>query len=322
LALFVYLIVKIKYENKIYIPIAAGLVTLLLPTIFLNSAAWGQCDAIYTTFGLGAIYFLLRKRYMWAFLFLGLSFSFKLQAVFLFPLVFVLVFNGELSFKSLKYIVLTPITYFVLLIPALIAGRPLSDLLQIYLNQGQRYAILTALAPNIYAWLSTNVAGANSYGHAMIFLTGAAVLIISFLVLTSRKKMSNEICINLSLFFVILLPFLLPAMHERYFYLADIFSLAYAFYRPKFFFVAIIVEITSFLCYAPYLMNNGEQIIPLGVLSFFTLISCSIVAYDLVKQLFPGNTIKDERLLTFPQVISDDIPTSPMIVVKKDTVLH
>jgi Gpi18-like mannosyltransferase len=322
LTLFVYLTVKVKYENKIYIPIAAGLITLLLPTIFLNSAAWGQSDVIYTSFDLGAVYFFLRKRYAWGFLFLGLSFSFKLQAIFLFPLVFVLVSNGEISFKSLKYIVLMPITYFVLLIPAMIAGRSLNDLLHIYLNQSLRPAGLTGLAPTIYAWFSLNAAGGNPYAHAMIVLACAIVLMVSFLVLISHKKISSAICINLSLLFVILLPFLLPAMHERYFYLADVFSLVYAFYRPKFFFVAIIVEVTSFLCYIPYLANDGEQIVPLSILSFFTLVSSSIVAFDLIKQLFIEDTLEEEKPLTLLQTTSDDAPTNPILVAEKDTVLH
>jgi len=314
LALFVYLTVRVKYAKNISVAIAAGLVTLLLPTIFLNSAAWGQCDSIYTAFALGAVYFILRKRYAWGFVFLGLSFSFKLQVIFLFPLVFVLAFNGDISFKSLKYIVLTPITFFVLLMPAMIAGRSFNDLLSTYLNQIQRPAILTALAPTIYAWFSTHVAtaDASAYSHATTLLAGAVVLIVSFLVLTSRKAISGELCITLSLLFVTLLPFLLPAMHERYFYLADVFSLIYAFYRPKLFFVAIIVEVTSLLCYLPYLANNGEQIIPLNVLAFFTLISCSIVAYDLVKQLFPGNTVQEEEPMTCAQTTPDEVPRDPI----------
>jgi Gpi18-like mannosyltransferase len=314
LASFVYLIVKVKYEKKIVVPIAAGLVTLLLPTIFLNSAAWGQCDSIYTSFGLGAVYFFLRKRYAWGFIFLGLSFSFKLQAIFLFPLVFVLAFNRDIPFKSLKAIILIPITYFALLVPALIAGRPLNDLLLTYLDQTQRPAILTGLAPTIYAWFSTNVADARAYGHAMTLLACAVVLMMSFLALISRRKIVGETCITLSLLFVTLLPFLLPAMHERYFYLADIFSLIYAFYRPKFFFVAIIVEVTSFLCYIPYLANNGGQIVPLSVLAFFTLISCSIVTYDLVKQLFSGNTIQEEKRVEFAQTTPNDEPAHPIPV--------
>lgn len=322
LAFFVYLTVKLKYANNLYVPVAAGLITLLLPTVFLNSAAWGQCDSIYTAFGLGAVYFFLRKRYAWGFIFLGLSFSFKLQAIFLFPLVFVLICNREISFKSLKALVLIPITYFVLLIPAMVVGRSLSNLLHIYLNQSQEYTALTLSAPTIYAWLSPNATDAGAYDHTMTLLAGAAVLIISLLVVTSHKKISNEICVNLSLLFVILIPFLLPSMHERYFYLADIFSLVYAFYRPKFFFTAITVEVTSLLCYTPFLINNGNQVVPLSVLAFFTLTSCSVVVYDLATQLFSGNIINEGKLLAFLQTTPNDVPTSPIPNRETDGDLH
>ena len=59
---------------------------LFLPTVFLNSACWGQADAIYTAFILISILCLFKKKYAWAFIFLGISFSFKLQFIFILPL--------------------------------------------------------------------------------------------------------------------------------------------------------------------------------------------------------------------------------------------
>src|SRR5437588_1905225 len=44
LALFVYLIVRLKYKRS-YAAMGAVLVLLFAPTIFINSSAWGQCDA-------------------------------------------------------------------------------------------------------------------------------------------------------------------------------------------------------------------------------------------------------------------------------------
>ena len=40
---------------------------LLLPTVVLNSAYWGQCDSIYTVFVFWAIWFLYKQRYQSAF---------------------------------------------------------------------------------------------------------------------------------------------------------------------------------------------------------------------------------------------------------------
>ena len=81
LALFTYLILNQHYKHS-YIPIIGTLVVLFAPTIFINSAAWGQADATYAAFCLGSLYFFLKDRPGWACTFFALAISFKLQAVF------------------------------------------------------------------------------------------------------------------------------------------------------------------------------------------------------------------------------------------------
>src|SRR5438477_4386640 len=79
---------------------------------------------------------------------------------------------------------------------------------------------------------------------------------IKSVVLHSRKKMTSVRIIRLSFLFSLLLPFFLPIMHDRYFYLADVLSIAYSFYVPKRFYLAIITPLTSFLSYMPFLFGN------------------------------------------------------------------
>ena len=59
---------------------------LLLPVTYLNSAAWAQCDSIYTAFVIMALYFLYDRKYIAAYLLLGISLAFKLQMIFILPL--------------------------------------------------------------------------------------------------------------------------------------------------------------------------------------------------------------------------------------------
>ena len=51
---------------------------LIIPTVMLNSGMWGQCDSIYTTFVILALYFLVKEKYSLSFIMLGISFAFKL----------------------------------------------------------------------------------------------------------------------------------------------------------------------------------------------------------------------------------------------------
>lgn len=65
--------------------------------MILNLSVWGQCDSIYVTFVIWTIYFLYKEKYRKAFIFLGIAFAFKLQAVFIMPIVFYMYFTKKNS---------------------------------------------------------------------------------------------------------------------------------------------------------------------------------------------------------------------------------
>lgn len=59
---------------------------------------------------------------------------------------------------------------------------------------------------------------------------------------------------------VILVPYLLPGMHERYFCLADVLSVIAAFHLPRrLWYVPILVQISSFGSYLQYLSTQGDM---------------------------------------------------------------
>ena len=59
---------------------------LLLPTVVMNSAFWGQSDSIYTFFLLWSVWFLYKESLSLSFFLLGCALAFKLQSILLFPL--------------------------------------------------------------------------------------------------------------------------------------------------------------------------------------------------------------------------------------------
>ena len=63
---------------------------LLAPTVFVDSALWGQTDSIYTSMLVASIYFAIRRRPILSLFFFSVALSFKLQAIFRFPLFIVL----------------------------------------------------------------------------------------------------------------------------------------------------------------------------------------------------------------------------------------
>src|SRR2546429_6034452 len=192
LALFTYLIVRLKYE-KSSISIIAALLILFTPTVFINSAFWGQSDSIYASLSLGGLYFLLRKQPFWAFLFFGLAISFKLQAIFLFPLLFVLLITKQIH---IKYFMIIPVVYLISILPAYLLGRDLIDLLKIYYMQMNKYPWLTLSAPNIFQWIPPTPF--DLWSNVGILLALSAVAILSLLVLASRRKITNAIMLKLA----------------------------------------------------------------------------------------------------------------------------
>jgi len=86
-AYLVFRIVKLQAQKE-YLPLAAAALFLCLPTVALNSSAWGQADSIYAFFILASLFYLLQDKPLPALILFGVAFAFKAQAVFLLPFLF------------------------------------------------------------------------------------------------------------------------------------------------------------------------------------------------------------------------------------------
>ena len=94
------------------------------------------------------------------------------------------------------------------------------------------------------------------------------------------------VLLKVVLVFVLAIPFLLPEMHEHYFYLVDVISIVAALYFPRTFYIAVGIQLCSLLSYASYLLNT--QIIALTYVAFIVLVLVIITTADLVFTLYPG----------------------------------
>ncbi|MFB9682770.1 hypothetical protein [Amycolatopsis plumensis] len=258
-AFFVYRIVALKHPSR-WIAAAAAFTVFMLPTVVINSAMWAQGDAIYTAFSVGAVYFLLRKRPWWACVFFGLALAFKLQAIFLFPLLLVMVLLGRVPWRALVAI---PVVYLALDVPALLAGASPGKLLTVYLNQTGIYPQLTLSAPNIWQFFRGEH-GMEAMKTPAVLLTALLIFTLCLLVVLSRVELTDTRILVIGAISAILVPFVLPSMHERYFYLADVLTLVLAFYLPRqLWYLPIIVEFCSLMCYLPnifFAKEGGEPV--------------------------------------------------------------
>ena len=268
-AFFIMKIVSMKYKNENLVYFSFGLV-LFLPTVIFNGSVWAQCDIIFTSFVIGFIYYILCEKPITSIIFYGIALSFKLQAIFLFPLLGILLFKKRIK---IYHLILIPLCYLVLSIPSLIVGRPLKDILLTYINQSSEYKNLTYNAPSIYQWIPSKFNDIPPVGYIGILITFLVVISIIYVSVRYIKVIKYENIIEISLLLTVIVPFLLPRMHERYFFMADIISLLYAFCFPKKFYIAIIIPIVSLLCYLPFLYNTGTDfIIDLSMVLFIIII--------------------------------------------------
>lgn len=257
---FILKIVWLKYPRS-SIPWLAAAIGFTLPTVILNSTYWGQCDSIYTSFLLGCLFFILTDRPLWGVAFFAVAFAFKLQAVFLAPFLVLYTLRNKIPWFSAF---LVPIIYGVISLPAIIVGRDWWDVLTIYLHQTDKFPKWSSTTPTMYLLLQGKLDLTPTLNLVTVGLAGSIILIWIWLAWRKKEKDNHNSISLAGLASVALVPFILPRMHQRYFYPQDVFSLVVAFFFPELWFLPILSQIISVIAYGPFLFNTSFKISLLG----------------------------------------------------------
>lgn len=238
--------------------IVAFFVTLLLPTVLLNGSYWGQCDSIYVAFSLLGLDYALRNKPTVSMIMFACSFAFKLQAVFILPIIVVLLIRKKYQWWHL---LVFPVTYIVLILPAVLAGFPIMDAITLYFDQADTVGTgLNYNSPSVFSLIPT-VPNIDFTGKLGIVAAFVIVVIVYVLELTLKPR-SNRSLLGVALVFSIAIPFLLPHMHERYFFMADTLALTVALISPGYFVLPLLSQFASLLGYHAYL--RGYYLYPMS----------------------------------------------------------
>ena len=262
------LVKEIIPKNKKFYAFLTYCTILFLPTVILNSAMWGQCDSIYTSFVILSLLYLIKEKYVPSFIFLGVAFSFKLQFIFILPL-YVVLYVVRKKYSILHFL-LIPLTNMVMCIPAFIAGKPLKELIFVYFNQTSEYTSPVLNFSNLYNYLPLNN---NKFG---IILAAFICAMMLFYIIYKKVKFDNMKIITLGLWFALIMTFVLPSMHERYNFVGDILLVIYfMLYKENlllltFNFICTVVNYSSFLFNVSYNLNIPFAIINTVILCYFT----------------------------------------------------
>lgn len=228
------------------------LAVLFLPTVVINGAYWAQCDSIYAFFGLFALYLGLRGRGCASMISLAACFAFKLQAVFIIPVFFILLLAKKIRWREL---LVFPAAYIVFMLPALIAGRPFIETMTLYFAQaGTVGDAMNYNAPSLTSMFRWS---GSTESRSMLLIAAAFALVLASYVFAAvkRRALDDTVILGFALLLAMGIPYLLPHMHDRYFFISGVLAFVLAFRDRRFFPVPLLAELASLHCYYAYFVR-------------------------------------------------------------------
>jgi hypothetical protein len=96
--------------------------------------------------------------------------------------------------------------------------------------------------------------------------------------------------VRLAYLFAVIIPFLLPKMHDRYYYMADILAVALFFYDKRRWYVPAVTVISSYTGYVYFIMFRLE-VVDLRYAAIAMFVVIMIVLRDYIISL-RGDIIK------------------------------
>ncbi len=242
-------------KNKVKAVLAYAVV-LALPTVVMNASLWGQCDAMYTSLLVLCACLWARDKRSWAMAAFGVALAVKLQAVFLLPALLVFVLCGHLRMRQL---LVAPAAWVLAFLPAIIAGGwDWGRLLGAYSMQTGEYEYqdLAMNVQNLSSWLADlpkwNI---EMFTSAVLVCAVLALGCVAFYAWNRKNSWSRKSEWLLMLFMLCFVPYILPRMHERYFFAAEIGLLVYALVNPRRWYLPVLMQFVSIPNYLAFLRN-------------------------------------------------------------------
>lgn len=260
----------------------AAIVYMYLPSVWLNSAMWGQCDVFWVGCCIASLFCFLKEKPNWGMFWFGLAFAFKQQALFFSPVILLLLWVGKAKWWQVLWV---PAIYLATCVPCLIAGRDLASLLTVYFDQGANQETWSYSAPNFYILIRH-----LTFNQSIVLLIMAILAIFTiflcwrmakrYRLLTSAEQ--TRLALLFTCFCACFYPFALPCMHERYFYLCVISTLiaAFVFYDNKWLWIAAVcIEIASFSTdYLVLSFRTANLCLMLSTVPFATVAMVTLIA--------------------------------------------
>ena len=303
-AVAIYLILFHILKDKVKASIGYC-IFLVLPAQFVNSAVWGNCDSVYACFFLYAIYFILKRKDYLVWFFFGLALSLKMQAVFILPFLVYLCLSRRLKFYPIVMAVLAIMLSFL---PSYCCGASFTQPFTYFSKQINGYTNVTLGCANFWKFFGiTNMdSSSEPFNKASTWI---GLLLITFfcgLVYLRKIRLTDKNIVYVATFLISIVPYFLPHMHERYFYILDVMVVLYSLLsKKKRHYFILLMQLSSLIAYyhymtgfSTYFINSwGEDSVTIAAI--INTVILGIVFYDLMKldhdQLHSGKTGKEGK---------------------------
>ena len=177
-----------------------------------------------------------------------------------------------------------PLAYAVTCIPALLLGKPLRDILGVYVGQTQEGAgALNYNCASIFSMVPYGTQIDEAFGARLGILAAfALVLLLLVLAFLFGDRLDDGALLFFGITLTLGVPFFLPYMHDRYYFLADVLTLVWACTRPTGLPPAVLVQLSSLSAYLTYLRMKYTLILTLGGQMFTMLLESLMVLAGLI----------------------------------------
>lgn len=227
-----------------------ALLLLVLPSVAINDALLAQCDALWAGSCMLALAAIIRGKTLKSMIWCGIAIAFKAQAAFIAPVII----GAMIGRKAPRWQWTVPaVVFLATLVPPWLLGWPGAKLLTVYLNQASIDHLAGRLAN---PWMLGTMFGEETARQWFVLGYVAAIAAASTIAaLAARNARDPKLLVLLAALAGTALPFLLPKMLERYYFLGDVMTLAVALSfrnRPASFAVRA-VQLASILTHFTYL---------------------------------------------------------------------
>lgn len=200
-----------------------ALFALVLPSVAINDTLLAQCDALWAGSCILGLAAMIRGQSLRAMVWCGIAVAFKAQAAFMAPLIIGAMIGRRVAWWQWG---VPALVFVATLVPPWLLGWPAGKLLTVYFDQAA-YDRIPGRLGNPWM-LGTMFADHASRNWFALGYAAAAIAAVTIGALAARGARDARLLILLGALAGTALPFLLPKMLERYYFLGDVMTLALA----------------------------------------------------------------------------------------------